>query len=229
MIIIRIYYIILLIISINLCSKAQQSSLEKNEYLRYIKMNQLLSADENEYLINSSLSINDSIKCLFFNSSYWFVFMISEDKHGKVFAFNTVENRIIKVSDSLINMYSYLSTDDGFGIFDQKLFLIYTNNTETEEGTVGRITMDIFDSEKYRVDREILLENNAWFHSIYTRNDTLCVEVQPMEAELNVYYFFLFWMPRGTPSKYNFTENGDKIRYTFDREFNIIKKETIKE
>lgn len=230
MIIMRSLYIILLIINSSFIANAQYT-LEKTKYLKYVRIEKLYGADKNEYLNKNYLTREDSIKSLLFGDLYWFLFVNEEvDGHlfGKLFAYNESENKIICISDSLISMSSIQSTINGLEIFNDNLFLIYENDSSYKLGNVGRVTIDLVNPEKTKIQRGILLEENSWFSSIYERDDTLYVEVQPMETEFNIYHFFLFWLPRGTPAKYNFIENGDKIKYSFDKKFNIIKKESVK-
>lgn len=226
----RSLYIILLIINSSFIANAQYT-LEKTKYLKYVSIDKLYSAEKNEYLNKDYLTRADSIKSLLFGDLFWFVYVnkrIENELFGKLLAYNERENKITCISDSLFGMYSVRSTTDGLDIFCDNLILIKPVFDINKEEDVGRLKIIQTNINTLKIQKEILLEENSWFSSIYERDDTLYVEVQPMETEFNIYHFFLFWLPRGTPAKYNFIENGDKIRYSFDKEFNIIKKESVK-
>ncbi|MGE5431754.1 MAG: hypothetical protein ACM3QX_11805 [Syntrophomonadaceae bacterium] len=208
-----------------------QYELDKRKYVKKLNVGFLYNLDTSNYLDKTEIGAADSIECISFHNFCWFAFLNKiSDKiiYGKLLALNENDNSLHSVTDSLVKMYSVRRTIGYFDIFNDRLFIMRMYGNNPEEGDVGGLRISLIDPDKIEIVKEIYLEKDAWFNSIYEKNDTLLIEVQPMKAELNFWHYLVFWWPRNVPPKWDYVRNGDKICYTIDKSFNIIRKEFIK-
>jgi hypothetical protein len=220
----------MLIIVLVFASKTfAQYELEKRKYVKYIRIDYLYSIDKDSCLGKDLMKSTDSIKCISFNGYNWFYFaenLIDRNKIGRFVAVDEVNNKLFIIPDSAISMYSVYSSIDDLDIFNNMLFTSKYYDVDTDKGKVGGLKISLVDMDKIKIKKEIYLENKARFRSMYEKNDSLYIEVQPMEASINYFYFFSFWI-REVHSLYNYDDCGNKIRYVFDKSFNLVRKEEV--
>ncbi|HEX2867592.1 MAG TPA: hypothetical protein VHO03_11150 [Ignavibacteriales bacterium] len=204
-----------------------QLELDKRKYVKKLSVGYLYSLDKNNFLSRTILEKTDSIQCISFHNFCWFIFidkLIDKQWYGRLMAFNEHDEKLYSVEDSLIPISVASSTIDDLDVFKDKLFIKRHYDINFEEGDIGGLKIGLIDIDKLKIQKKIYLERDAWFDSMFEKDDNIFIEVQPMKAKFNWEYLFLFWLPRGTPTKYSYINNGSKILYIFDKSFNLIRK-----
>lgn len=208
-----------------------QHELDKRKYVKKLNVGYLYSLDKNNYLNRTILEKTDSIQCISFHNFCWFIFvdkLIDHEWYGRFMALNESDKKLYSVEDSLFPISVAFSTIDDLDVFKDQLFIKRYYDINLEEGDLGGVGIGLINIDKIKIQKKIYLEKGAWFDSMYEKDDTLLIEVQPMKAKFNWDYPFFFWLPRGTPTKYSFISDGDKIRYAYDKSFNLIRKDIVK-
>ena len=96
-----------------------------------------------------------------------------------------------------------------------------------EEENVRNFGLLIINSENNAEERYIPLSKKSFLSRMYILNDSLYVEVQPKRAEFNELYYLGFLSIRGKPEKYYFYDDGKKIQFVFNQDFELVSKKEI--
>jgi hypothetical protein len=198
----------------------------KKEDVKYISIYKILEADKNKYIPYPNYKI-DSIETINYDSYLWFTYLTnSDDKYDKsaVYAYNEKSKVLYKIGN--INGIDYYATSRlTIHIFNNELF--YYSQKGLEDA-IGYVILNVIDRKQLKLKKQILLRQQSQLKDYYISGDTLYVEVQPMKKKLNWDYYILYFWPRGRSDKWELYEDGNRIRYAFDKDFNIIKEEEIK-
>ncbi|MDP4115069.1 MAG: hypothetical protein Q8903_02985 [Bacteroidota bacterium] len=219
---IKINNVGILLVLLVIFSKNISSQHFKIEDVKKISIQKLLEADKNKYIPYTDYKF-DSIETVYYDNYLWFPYFTKSDNKSAIYAYNDKSKVLYKIKDVDGNDY-YPHTRFLISILDGELY--YYTRKGLEDG-IGYITVNIIDRKELRVKKQIKLKH-GFFNKEYISGDTLYVEVQPMKKKLNWEYYILSWLPRGRPDKWEFIEDGNRIRYAFDKDFNIIKEEEIK-
>jgi hypothetical protein len=206
----------------NLSSGVTGISYEKS-FLR----TSLLIKNDNQKLLDfeNFYPVGDSIQSFCWKGKMWFLFSAKSNSNNKkynieLFNFNMSNNKIAQITNQHFNKADCrLFT---MKIFNDKMFL--TTNF-SEKDNVWNFGMLLIDNQNDNSERYILVKEKAVVREIYAQSDTLHIIVQPKIAKLNWSYYFTFWMPRERPPKYEWINNGVELRFVYDKDFNIIRRE----
>ncbi|HEX2983365.1 MAG TPA: hypothetical protein VHO28_07460 [Ignavibacteriales bacterium] len=194
----------------------------------FLKVSKIYDADKNSLLDRSMRLTDDSIQVYQIDDQYYFLYRargIKDKSLAKLFSYNN-RSEIKSITDSLF----YFNDDPSsylLRVFNNTIFYIDQSDNDLNKGKAGRLRLIVFDVCNNVIKEHICLPRDGFLRKIYAHNDNLYIIIQPVKAERNVYYYLTFWFPRGSSPKWNYIEAENKILYTFDRYFNIIKQEEI--
>ncbi|HEX2983366.1 MAG TPA: hypothetical protein VHO28_07465 [Ignavibacteriales bacterium] len=190
----------------------------------------IYNADVNNILDHSIRAPEDSIRVLSRQDSYYFLYKISGIKtepFAKLFSYNEKKGGLDVIIDSLF--YFSNSPASQLNMLNENIIHHESYDSDLEKGKIGGLRLLIIDVTVNKIKKNIKLPKGTFGERVYVRNDSLYVIVQPVKAQRNIYYYLTFWFPRGRSPKWNYIEAGNKILYTLDKDFNIIKQEEIVE
>lgn len=208
----------------NLSSGVTGISFEKS----FLRTSLLLKNDNQKLLdFENFYPVGDSIQSFYWKGKMWFLFSAKSNSNNKkynieLFNFNMSNNKIAQITNQHFNKADWHWYT--MKIFNDKMFL--TTNF-IEKDNVWNFGMLLIDDQNDKSERYILVKEKAVIREIYAQSDTLHIIVQPKIAKLNWSYFFTFWMPRERPPKHEWINNGDELRFVYDKDFNFIRKEEL--
>lgn len=170
-----------------------------------------------------------------FHEKLWFFYPLNEiyDKHKpeyywqeSLFMLDTLKKRVYCCSDELYPSAFNYDWHYIYSAFDR----LFYQRGGSPYGTIDReAVLAVIDEQKLKEEKNIKLRKNILIKEMYTENDSLYVVFQPIGKKINIDHYLFFWLPRDVPSKWNYYDDGNKRMYVFDKKFNLIREEELKE
>lgn len=194
---------------------------------KYIKTDELRRNDKAHLLdFKKYFCVGDSIATIYWKNKYWFFFSLNDDnidEENSIELFNYYNSKLTRVTNRhFYKMISDVETD--IKNFSDRLVIIQEFE---EEENVRNFGLLIIDSENDTEERYIPLNKKSFLSRMYILNDSLYVEVQPKRADFNELYYLRFLSIRGKPEKYYFYDDGKKIQFIFNKNFELVSKKEI--
>lgn len=203
-----------------------------DDFRSKVKRIDLINADTNNLLEKDFFNDFDSITTISWKNYNWFFFKSTEstnkEEYYYLFAYSPIKKNIVKVMNYDFGIAGWQYFYIKLNFYGDRLFISDNFHSDNSDADMGEIGIWVIDDVNLKQEKYITVCKNAWLENEYLLNGKLNLVIQPIKRTRSWAYYFWFWVPRGRPSKWDYEKVGNKRVYVYDKNFNLISEEELK-
>ncbi|MFA6571379.1 MAG: hypothetical protein WCT77_09095 [Bacteroidota bacterium] len=163
--------------------------------------------------------------------NYYISNLLTKNNLKETFAYDTLKNEFIQLTNNfkIINDICKIKKNE-FQYYDSYCFAykyhnkLFLNNTIQYHSEAYKQILFLYtkSNEKLIKINEYYIDNLA-LQKVFVQNGNMHFIFQKCENTLDIWYYLLFWVPRGRSSKWKEVCSGPKYEYIFNDKLQVVK------